>query len=101
MVRLASYLVMRIPFISFNITHLYCVPLIRFNMSFNDTVNLNDDRTPSVISAAVASMVLCVVFYLFRILSRTFSNTPILASDYTLFGGVIACFVISCVDLWG
>ena len=63
--------------------------------------NLYDDKSLSVIRSAVASMVLCLVFYSARILSRVVARTRIIASDYVLFGGVIACYVISCVDLWG
>ena len=64
-------------------------------------VNLNEDLSLSVIRSAVASMVICLVFYLLRLLSRRISRTPLMVSDYTLFGGVIACYVISSVDLWG
>lgn len=64
-------------------------------------INLHEDRSSSVIQAAVSSMILCMSFYITRIVSRAVAKTPLMASDYWLFGGVVACYVISSVDLWG
>lgn len=63
--------------------------------------NLDDDKTGSVISAAVSSMVLCMLFYILRICSRLVTRTALLDSDYLLFGGVLACYTISGIDLYG
>jgi len=63
--------------------------------------NATDDKIPSLVGCAVASMILCLIFYILRMVSRRISNTPLMASDYILFGGVIACFGISVLDIWG
>lgn len=62
---------------------------------------IEGDRTSSVIGAAVSSLVICITFYFLRLLSRFISGSRILWSDIFLFGGVIACVVISSVDLYG
>ncbi|MCJ1381222.1 hypothetical protein MMC17_004331 [Xylographa soralifera] len=69
-------------------------------MSLPPGVDLSDDQSPTVVRSAVASMVLSLLFYVLRLVSRKISNTPFIASDYVLFGGVIACYVISGVDIW-
>ena len=71
------------------------------DMSSPPGIDLRDDQSPTVVRSAVASMVLCMLFYVLRLVSRKISNAPFIASDYVLFGGVIACYVISCVDIWG
>ena len=70
-------------------------------MSLPPGVDLSDDQSPTVVRSAVASMVICMLFYVLRLVSRKISKAPLIASDYVLFGGVIACYVISCVDIWG
>ncbi|MCJ1284060.1 hypothetical protein MMC26_003391 [Xylographa opegraphella] len=69
-------------------------------MSIPAGIEISDDQSPTVIRSAVASMVLCMLFYVLRLVSRKISNAPFIASDYVLFGGVVACYVISCVDIW-
>lgn len=63
--------------------------------------HIKGDRTSSVVGAAVSSMVIGVTFFILRILSRIVSKSRILWSDILLFGGVIACVVISSIDLYG
>lgn len=63
--------------------------------------NATDDKIPSIIGCAVTSMMLCLLLYVFRIVSRRISRTPLMASDYFLFGGVIACYGIGVLDIWG
>ena len=62
---------------------------------------IDDDKTQSVIAAAVASMIICTTFYALRIASRVLSKSPILWTDIFLAGGLVACVVISSVDLYG
>jgi hypothetical protein len=62
---------------------------------------MDGDQTSSVIAAAVASMIICTIFFTLRIVARLISRSRILWADIFLFGGVIACVVISSVDLYG
>ncbi len=59
------------------------------------------DKTASVIAAAVCSMIFCITFYSLRIVSRLVAGSRLIWSDLFLFGGVIACFAISSIDLYG
>jgi hypothetical protein len=65
------------------------------------TPGTDGDRTRSVIAAAVASMIICTTFYTLRIVSRIVSRSRILWTDIFLAGGLVACVVISSVDLHG
>jgi len=62
---------------------------------------MDGNKQSSVIAAAVASLIVCITFYTLRIVARIVSRSRILWSDIFLFGGVIACVVISSVDLYG
>jgi hypothetical protein len=62
---------------------------------------MEGDKTTSIIAAAVASMIICTTFFTLRIVARVISRSRILWADIFLFGGVIACVVISSMDLYG
>ncbi|MCJ1358486.1 MAG: hypothetical protein MMC33_008486 [Icmadophila ericetorum] len=47
----------------------------------------------------VASVVVCTALYLLRLLARRVTNTPLLASDYTLGISVLVCWVIGGLNI--
>lgn len=62
---------------------------------------LAEDRSAEVIRWAVASVVLSLSMFMCRIAARLISKAGITASDYVLFLGMISCWVVAAVDIWG